>query len=107
MQSTDLPLHAIASLERVTPGYISRLLRLPLVESNIGRIDFAAAIFRASVFRSRAPTGRRVDEPGFGARGNLASKLYSLTHGPNLTTSAQSQKRKAGPQTAGLSPTER
>jgi hypothetical protein len=31
IQSTDLPLRAIASQERVTPGYISRLLRLPLL----------------------------------------------------------------------------
>jgi site-specific DNA recombinase len=31
MQSADLTLHAIASQERVTPGYISRLLRLPLL----------------------------------------------------------------------------
>ena len=31
MQSTDLPLHAIANQERVTPGYVSRLLRLPLL----------------------------------------------------------------------------
>jgi hypothetical protein len=35
MQSTDLTLHAIASQERVTPGYISRLLRLPLLAPNI------------------------------------------------------------------------
>jgi hypothetical protein len=35
MQSTDLPLHAIASQERVTPGYISRLLRLPLLAPDI------------------------------------------------------------------------
>jgi DNA invertase Pin-like site-specific DNA recombinase len=35
MQSTDLPLHAIASEERVTPGYISRLLRLPLLAPDI------------------------------------------------------------------------
>jgi hypothetical protein len=35
MQSTDLPLHAIANQERVTPGYISRLLRLPLLAPDI------------------------------------------------------------------------
>jgi site-specific DNA recombinase len=35
MQSTDLTLHAIASEERVTPGYISRLLRLPLLAPDI------------------------------------------------------------------------
>jgi site-specific DNA recombinase len=33
MRSTDLTLHTIASQERVTPGYISRLLRLPLLGS--------------------------------------------------------------------------
>jgi site-specific DNA recombinase len=35
MQSTDLTLHAIASKEHVTPGYISRLLRLPLLAPDI------------------------------------------------------------------------
>ena len=35
MQSTDLPLHAFASQERVTPGYISRLVRLPLLAPDI------------------------------------------------------------------------
>jgi site-specific DNA recombinase len=35
MQSTDLTLHAIANQERVTPGYISRLLRLPLLAPDI------------------------------------------------------------------------
>jgi site-specific DNA recombinase len=35
IQSTDLTLHAIASQEHVTPGYISRLLRLPLLEPDI------------------------------------------------------------------------
>src|SRR4029079_11998876 len=35
IQSTDLPLHIIASQERVTPGYISRLLRLPLLAPDI------------------------------------------------------------------------
>jgi site-specific DNA recombinase len=35
MQSTDLSLHAIASQERVTPGYVSRLLRLPLLTPDI------------------------------------------------------------------------
>jgi site-specific DNA recombinase len=35
MQSTDLALHAIASQERVTPGYVSRLLRLPLLAPDI------------------------------------------------------------------------
>jgi site-specific DNA recombinase len=35
MQSTDIPLHAIASQERVTPGYVSRLLRLPLLAPDI------------------------------------------------------------------------
>jgi DNA invertase Pin-like site-specific DNA recombinase len=35
MQSTDLPLHAAASREGVTPGYISRLLRLPLLAPDI------------------------------------------------------------------------
>jgi hypothetical protein len=34
-QSTDVPLHAIASEEHVTPGYISRLLRLPLLAPDI------------------------------------------------------------------------
>jgi hypothetical protein len=35
MQGTDLTLHAIASQERVSPGYISRLLRLPLLAPDI------------------------------------------------------------------------
>jgi site-specific DNA recombinase len=35
MQSTDLTLHAIANQEHVTPGYISRLLRLPLLAPDI------------------------------------------------------------------------
>lgn len=35
MQSTDLTLHAIASQEQVTAGYISRLLRLPLLAPHI------------------------------------------------------------------------
>jgi hypothetical protein len=35
MQSTDLPVHAIASQEHVTPGYISRLLRLPSLAPDI------------------------------------------------------------------------
>ena len=35
MQSTDLPLHVIANQERVTPGYVSRLLRLPLLAPDI------------------------------------------------------------------------
>jgi site-specific DNA recombinase len=35
MQSIDLPLHAIANQERVTPGYVSRLLRLPLLAPDI------------------------------------------------------------------------
>jgi DNA invertase Pin-like site-specific DNA recombinase len=35
MHGTDLTLHAIASQERVTPGYISRLLRLPLLAPDI------------------------------------------------------------------------
>jgi site-specific DNA recombinase len=35
MQSTDLTLHVIASRERVTPGYVSRLLRLPLLAPDI------------------------------------------------------------------------
>lgn len=35
IQSTDVPLHAAASQERVTPGYISRLLRLPLLAPDI------------------------------------------------------------------------
>jgi site-specific DNA recombinase len=35
MQSTDVPLHAAASQEGVTPGYISRLLRLPLLAPDI------------------------------------------------------------------------
>jgi hypothetical protein len=35
MQSTDLTLHATASQERVTPGYVSRLLRLPLLAPDI------------------------------------------------------------------------
>jgi site-specific DNA recombinase len=34
-QSTDLTLHAIAGQERVTPGYVSRLLRLPLLAPDI------------------------------------------------------------------------
>ncbi|MGZ5917423.1 MAG: recombinase family protein [Methyloceanibacter sp.] len=34
-QSTDLPLHGIANQERVTPGYISRLLRLPFLAPDI------------------------------------------------------------------------
>jgi hypothetical protein len=35
IQSTNLPLHAIASEERVTPGYVSRLLRLPFLAPDI------------------------------------------------------------------------
>jgi site-specific DNA recombinase len=35
MQSADLSLHALASQERVTPGYVSRLLRLPLLAPDI------------------------------------------------------------------------
>jgi len=35
MQNNGLTLHAIASQERVTPGYISRLLRLPLLAPDI------------------------------------------------------------------------
>jgi site-specific DNA recombinase len=35
IQSTDLTLHAIARQEHVTPGYISRLLRLPLLAPDI------------------------------------------------------------------------
>ena len=35
MQGTDLTLHAIAGQERVTAGYISRLLRLPLLAPDI------------------------------------------------------------------------
>ena len=35
MQSADLTLHGIANQERVTPGYISRLLRLPLLAPDI------------------------------------------------------------------------
>ena len=35
MQSTELPLHAFANQERVTPGYVSRLLRLPLLAPDI------------------------------------------------------------------------
>jgi hypothetical protein len=35
MQNNDLTLHAIASQEHVTPGYISRLLRLPLLAPDI------------------------------------------------------------------------
>jgi site-specific DNA recombinase len=35
MQSTDLSLHIIANQERVSPGYVSRLLRLPLLAPDI------------------------------------------------------------------------
>jgi hypothetical protein len=35
MQNNDLTLHAIASQEHVTPGYISRLLRLPSLAPDI------------------------------------------------------------------------
>jgi site-specific DNA recombinase len=35
MQSADLTLHAITSQEHVTPGYISRLLRLPSLAPDI------------------------------------------------------------------------
>jgi hypothetical protein len=35
MQSTGLTLRAIGSKERITPGYISRLLRLPLLAPDI------------------------------------------------------------------------
>jgi site-specific DNA recombinase len=35
MQNSDLTLHAIASQEHVTPGYISRLLRLPSLAPDI------------------------------------------------------------------------
>ena len=35
IQSTDLPLNVIANQERVTPGYVSRLLRLPLLAPDI------------------------------------------------------------------------
>ena len=35
MQNTDLTLHAIASQEHVTPGYVSRLLRLSSLAPDI------------------------------------------------------------------------
>jgi hypothetical protein len=35
MQSTDLTVHTIASQEHVTPGYVSRLLRLPSLAPDI------------------------------------------------------------------------
>jgi site-specific DNA recombinase len=35
MQNTDLTLHVIASQERVSPGYVSRLLRLPSLAPDI------------------------------------------------------------------------
>jgi hypothetical protein len=35
MQNTDLTLHTIASQEHVTPGYVSRLLRLPSLAPDI------------------------------------------------------------------------
>jgi hypothetical protein len=35
MQGKDLTLHAIASQEHVTPGYVSRLLRLPSLAPDI------------------------------------------------------------------------
>ena len=35
LQNSDLTLHAIASEEHVTPGYVSRLLRLPLLAPDI------------------------------------------------------------------------
>jgi site-specific DNA recombinase len=35
MQSTDLTVHAVADQERITPGYISRLLRLPFLAPDI------------------------------------------------------------------------
>ena len=35
MQNTDLTLHAVASQEHVTPGYVSRLLRLPSLAPDI------------------------------------------------------------------------
>ena len=35
LQDNDLTLHAIASQEHVTPGYISRLLRLPSLAPDI------------------------------------------------------------------------
>jgi site-specific DNA recombinase len=35
MQNTDLTLHAISSQENVTAGYVSRLLRLPSLASDI------------------------------------------------------------------------
>ena len=35
MQNTDLTVHAIASQERVTTGYVSRLLRLPSLAPDI------------------------------------------------------------------------
>jgi len=35
LQNNDLTLHAIASQEHVTPGYISRLLRLPSLAPDI------------------------------------------------------------------------
>ncbi len=35
MQKSGLTLHAIASQEHVTPGYVSRLLRLPLLAPDI------------------------------------------------------------------------
>ena len=35
MQNSELTLHAIASQEHITPGYVSRLLRLPSLAPDI------------------------------------------------------------------------
>ena len=65
MQSTDLPLHAIASQERVTPGYVSRLLRLPLLAPDIvyrhRQRQEPAATYRQEADAPRAPDPNRLE----------------------------------------------
>ena len=54
MQRSRLTLHAIANQERVTPGYISRLLRLPSLAPDIVTAIVAAKIRPNSPPRSDA-----------------------------------------------------
>ena len=50
MQKSGLTLHAIASQEHVTPGYISRLLRLPSLAP-----DITTAIINETIRLSSLP----------------------------------------------------
>ena len=50
MQYGELTLHAMASQEQVTPGYVSRLLRLPSLAP-----DITTAIINAKIRLSSPP----------------------------------------------------